>query len=135
VSSTVVALVGRDATAITGRLRGHSNVRVVLADADQPPLERAGDVWAKVRQGSSPYVVHDADPLEWMRQEGVALFDQQAAAPVRVVPIAATASAIVAALSQLRAGKWWPEPLDALPRNIDRVIPEQVHRSTLDAVL
>lgn len=45
------------------------------------------------------------------------------AAPVRVVPVADTASAVERALVRLRAGRWWPELPELLER-IDQVVPD-----------
>jgi hypothetical protein len=48
------------------------------------------------------------------------------AAPSRVVPAAATADAVRAALASLVAGRWWPEPADAWLRKLPRAVPDQV---------
>lgn len=46
------------------------------------------------------------------------------AAPVRVVPVAATPTEVIARLSHLPAGRWWPD-LDQLLSGIDRVVPDR----------
>jgi hypothetical protein len=45
-------------------------------------------------------------------------------APSRVVPSGATADEVGRAISNLPAGRWWPEPLDEWVRSLARVIPD-----------
>jgi len=49
-----------------------------------------------------------------------------AAAPSRVVPVAAKASAVRDALPRLPSGRWWPDDTDAWLRDLVRVVPDQV---------
>jgi hypothetical protein len=67
ISTTVLGLVGSPAAArlreLTGRLGEHGNVRAVLPDADEPPLDRAVAAWRQAAGAHVPYLVHDADPL------------------------------------------------------------------------
>lgn len=48
------------------------------------------------------------------------------AVPARVVPAAATATALRDALASLGTGRWWPDPLDEWLRGLDRAVPDQV---------
>lgn len=48
------------------------------------------------------------------------------AAPARVVPAAASLTAVRDALASLRTGRWWPDPLDEWLRGLDRAVPDQV---------
>ena len=67
ISTTVLGLVGSPDAArlreLTGRLGEHGNVRAVLPDADEPPLDRAVAAWRQAAGAHVPYLVHDADPL------------------------------------------------------------------------
>ncbi|HEU5156767.1 MAG TPA: hypothetical protein VFU43_07195 [Streptosporangiaceae bacterium] len=46
-------------------------------------------------------------------------------APSRVVPAPASATAVRAALANLVAGRWWPEPADGWLRALPRVVPDR----------
>jgi hypothetical protein len=66
VNTTVVAVV-----APTGdpspleRVRA-ANVRVIRPDTEAAALDRAVVAWEQARRTSTPYLVHDADPLAWV---------------------------------------------------------------------
>ncbi|WP_188192136.1 hypothetical protein [Nonomuraea sp. SYSU D8015] len=47
------------------------------------------------------------------------------AAPVRVVPMQASAAAIAEELGRLAAGRWWPADLEAWLRGLPRVVPDR----------
>lgn len=70
VNTTVIAVVAPPAAG-TGHadplddVRG-TNVRVLRTDADAPALERAIKAWEQARRTSTPYLLHDADPLAWV---------------------------------------------------------------------
>jgi hypothetical protein len=74
VSTTVVALIGPDASRRALEVGKASNVRAVVPD-DQQPLERAVAAWADAATTSLTYVVHDADPLRAVVTDWAALYD------------------------------------------------------------
>jgi hypothetical protein len=43
-----------------------ANVRVLHTEADAPPLERARAASEQARRTTTPYLMHDADPLAWV---------------------------------------------------------------------
>ncbi|MEV1174510.1 hypothetical protein [Nonomuraea sp. NPDC049784] len=47
------------------------------------------------------------------------------AAPVRVVPVHASAGAVAEELGRLTAGRWWPADLQTWLRGLPRVVPDQ----------
>ncbi|MEV0391366.1 hypothetical protein [Nonomuraea sp. NPDC050643] len=47
------------------------------------------------------------------------------AAPVRVVPVPASAGAVAEELGRLAAGRWWPADLAAWLRDLPRVVPDR----------
>ncbi|MBB5780290.1 hypothetical protein AB0K16_04620 [Nonomuraea jabiensis] len=47
------------------------------------------------------------------------------AAPVRVVPVHASAAAVAEELGRLTAGRWWPADLRAWLRELPRVVPDR----------
>lgn len=173
VSTTVIAVVGRDARPAAEALGKAANVHAVLPPADAPPLERARTAIAEAASTAAPYAVHDADPLAevvqaWVRwydgeghrgelevaiaavtarwrSESVELPDYYLLldaedwpttrrhwflgwlhrhAPARIVPASADRASLHAAVSRLRAGRWWP-PLDQLLEGADRVAPDE----------
>lgn len=56
------------------------------------------------------------------------------AAPVRVVPVPASATAVAEELGRLRAGRWWPADLEAWLRGLPRVVPDRAGLPGADAV-
>jgi len=47
------------------------------------------------------------------------------AAPVRVVPVRASSSAVADELGRLSAGRWWPTDLESWLRGLPKVVPDQ----------
>jgi len=74
VSTTVVALVGSDASRHAREVGQAANVLAVVPDGERP-LERATDAWARAAATSRTYLVHDADPLLAVATDWVALYD------------------------------------------------------------
>jgi hypothetical protein len=70
------------------------------------------------------YLVLDADALSPTARHWY-LGVLHAAAPSRVVPVAADAGAVRRAVTRLPAGRWWPD-LPALLDGIDRLVPDRV---------
>jgi hypothetical protein len=119
----------------------------VVHDAD--PLGAVGDAWTGFFDGSVPvgglevaiestladlradrlvlpdyYIVLEPDDLPPTRRHwwlGVLA----GAAPARVVPAAASASAVAGALGTLAAGRWWPSDLERWLRELPRVVPDR----------
>ena len=76
VNTTVVAVVAPSGAAPLDGLRA-ANVRVLRADVEDPPLDRALAVSEQARRTSTPYVLHDADPLAGVAAAWVRHFDGQ----------------------------------------------------------
>lgn len=76
VPTTVVALVGEQATAAARELGEAANVRAVSPEADTDPLDRAVAVWREAAGTHAPYLVHDADPLSAVADAWVAFYDR-----------------------------------------------------------
>lgn len=74
VSTTVVALVGSDASRHAREVGQAANVLAVVPDGERP-LDRATAAWSRAAATSRTYVVHDADPLLAVATDWVALFD------------------------------------------------------------
>ena len=75
------------------------------------------------------YVVVDADQLtETSRHWHLGVVHSWA--PVRVIPSAAGAEAVLDAIGHLASGRWWP-PLDEALEPIDRVVPDRVGITSL----
>jgi hypothetical protein len=74
ISTTVVALVGADATDRTRDAGGLGNVLAVVPE-DGDALDRAVAAWSGATSSSRTYVVHDADPLAAVARQWVALYD------------------------------------------------------------
>jgi hypothetical protein len=47
------------------------------------------------------------------------------AAPVRVVPVQASAAAVTEVLGRLAAGRWWPADLEVWLRGLPKVVPDR----------
>lgn len=77
VAATVIAVVGAQARQAAGALGQAANVRAVLPEVDAPPLERARAALSEAAGASSPYVVHDADPLAQVVDAWVDWYDGQ----------------------------------------------------------
>ena len=67
IATTVLGLVGSPDPArlreLAYRLGAGANVRAVLPEADEPPIDRAVAAWRETAGAHVPYLVHDADPL------------------------------------------------------------------------
>jgi hypothetical protein len=57
-----------------------ANVRVVRPDIDAPALDRAVVAWEQARRTSTPYLLHDADPLAWVADAWARRFQEQGVA-------------------------------------------------------
>nr|SBO99782.1 hypothetical protein BN4615_P9298 [Nonomuraea gerenzanensis] len=55
-------------------------------------------------------------------------------APVRVVPVSASAGAVAQELGRLAAGRWWPADLEAWLRALPKVVPDQAGLPTAAAI-
>jgi hypothetical protein len=120
----------------------------VVHDAD--PLGAVGDAWIDLFDGVAPvgglevaieqalaalrtdrlalpdyYVVLDPDDMPVTRRHWW-LGALAAAAPSRVVPARASASAVTDALGRLSSGRWWPTDLDGWLRGLPKTVPDQV---------
>jgi hypothetical protein len=78
-STTVVALVGSNASECAAALAPAVNVVVADADPDAPALDRAVQVWNRVTGTHAPYLVHDADPLAAVADAWTRLYDGEGA--------------------------------------------------------
>lgn len=151
-ASNVLAVVPEEdlpaARAMTAWRRAAATSRTyVVHDAD--PLRVVADTWVALYDGEGRrgdletsvadvvarwrgrsvelpdyYLVLDADALPATRRHWY-LGVLRDAAPARVVPVTATATAVERALTHLPAGRWWPELPDLLA-GIDRVTPDAV---------
>ena len=148
-SATVVAVVGEDEAkrAALGALRAATaGAPFVVQDAD--PLADVATAWVRRYDEQGPageLEVAVAETLARFRTGSLELPDYylvvepealgvtarhwylgvlHAAAPARVVPVAA-ATLAVEAVSGLGAGRWWP-PTAELLDGIDRVVPDRV---------
>ena len=74
--TTVVAVVGDDASECVRRLGEAANVVPVSVD-DDPPLDRAVATWSEATRAHTPYLVHDADPLAAVADAWVRHYDEQ----------------------------------------------------------
>ena len=89
------------------------------------------DAWRR-RQVELPdyYLVADADTMPTTRRHwylGVLV----ELAPHRVVPVAGTSSAMLAAIGRLPSGRWWPD-LDRLLEHTTQVVPDRFGAATDD---
>ncbi|MEV5414153.1 hypothetical protein AB0K60_35630 [Thermopolyspora sp. NPDC052614] len=126
---------------------GRAASTYVVHDAD--PLAAIGDAWTGFFDGTEPvgglevaiettladlnadrlvlpdyYIVLEPDDLSPTRRHwwlGVLA----GAAPARVVPAAASVSAVAATLGNLSAGRWWPSDLGRWLRELPRVVPDR----------
>jgi hypothetical protein len=81
VNTTVVAVVAPSAKDASPLEDVHAaNVRVVRPDLEQPALERAVMAWDQARRTSTPYLLHDADPLGWAAEAWSRRFEGQSSA-------------------------------------------------------
>jgi hypothetical protein len=66
VNTTVVAVVATFADPSPLEHVRAANVRILRPDPDAAALDRAVMVWDLARRTSTPYLIHDADPLAWV---------------------------------------------------------------------
>jgi hypothetical protein len=90
IPTTVVALVGEASRPVLAGLDRAANVRALLADPEEPPLERAAAAWRAASGTHRAYLVHDADPLAAVADAWVGTFDQRAPAGTLEVAVAET---------------------------------------------
>jgi hypothetical protein len=67
-----------------------ANVRVLRPDADADALDRAVLAWEQARRTSTPYLVHDADPLAWVAEAWARRFQEKDSAGDLEVAVAET---------------------------------------------
>ncbi len=96
-ATTVVAVVGGDATVCVRRLGEAANVVAVSVDGDDPPLDRAVATWSQATRAHTPYLVHDADPLAVVADAWVRRYDEQG-------PIGELEVAVAETLARWRVG-------------------------------
>jgi hypothetical protein len=91
VNTTVVAVVAptRGDVSPLDHVRA-ANVRVVRPDADAPALDRAVVAWEQARRTSTPYLLHDADPLAWVADAWARRFQERGSAGDLEVAVAET---------------------------------------------
>jgi len=95
--TTVVAVVGDDATECVRRLGEAVNVVPVSVEPDDAALDRAVATWAEVTRAHTPYLVHDADPLAAVADAWVRHYDEQG-------PIGELEVAVAETLARWRVG-------------------------------
>jgi hypothetical protein len=88
IATTVVALVGEQARACLERLGQAANVATVLPDVGAPPLERAAAAWQTATHTHTPYLLHDADPLETVAAAWARRFDLEQPGPAGELEVA-----------------------------------------------
>jgi hypothetical protein len=91
VNTTVVAVVAPAAGDVSplGQVRA-ANVRVLRPDTEAPALDRAVVAWEQARRTSTPYLLHDADPLAWVADAWSRRFQEQGSAGELEVAVAET---------------------------------------------
>lgn len=132
---------------VTASLAWASAATYVVHDAD--PLAGVADAWAGFFDGTEPvggleaaiettlaeldaerlvlpdyYIVLEPDDLPPTRRHwwlGVLA----GAAPARVVPAPASASAVAEVLGRLAAGRWWPADVARWLRELPRTVPDR----------
>ena len=93
-STTVVCVV---ALALLEAVSSAANVRVMVPDPDDAPLDRAVEIASAAVGAHIPYFVHDADPLAVVGETWSRFFDGEA-------PVGALEVAIADVLSRWRVG-------------------------------
>jgi hypothetical protein len=95
--TTVVAVVGDDASECVRRLGEGANVVPVSVEAGDAPLDRAVATWTEATSAHTPYLVHDADPLAVVVDAWVRYFDEEG-------PIGELEVAVAETLARWRVG-------------------------------
>lgn len=67
-----------------------ANVRVLRTGADAEPLDRAQAAVEQARRTTTPYLMHDADPLAWVAEAWARRFEGQGAVGDLEVAVAET---------------------------------------------
>jgi hypothetical protein len=78
VQTTVVAVVAAEDAAPLASVQA-ANVRVLPRMDGAPAVERATRAWEEARRTTSPYLLHDADPLAWVADAWSRFFDGEGA--------------------------------------------------------
>jgi hypothetical protein len=84
-----VAVVASDDPGPLASVRA-ANVRVLPPQDGAPAVERATRAWEEARRTTSPYLLHDADPLGWVADAWARFFDGQGAAGELEVAVSET---------------------------------------------
>jgi hypothetical protein len=90
VNTTVVAVVAPTGDPFPLERVRAANVRVVRPDTDATALDRAVVAWEQARRTSTPYLVHDADPLAWVAEAWAQRFQAEGSAGGLEVTVAET---------------------------------------------
>jgi hypothetical protein len=90
VNTTVVAVVAPTGDPSPLEQVRAANVRVLRPDADAAALDRAVMAWEQARRTSTPYLIHDADPLAWVAEAWTRRFQAQGSAGDLEVAVAET---------------------------------------------
>ena len=95
---------------------------------DAKPRAPGGDAPRKLRAERlvlpDYYIVLDPDAMP-VTQKHWWLGVLAGAAPARVVPAGASASAVTEVLGRLAPGRWWPADLESWLRELPRVVPDR----------
>jgi hypothetical protein len=89
VNTTVVVVVAPVDAAPLDEVHA-ANVRVLHTEADASPLERARAAAEQARRTTTPYLMHDADPLAWVAEAWARRFEGQGQAGDLEVAVAET---------------------------------------------
>jgi hypothetical protein len=96
-STTVVVLVGIEATPAMRLLEEAANVRVLDLERDTHPLDRAVTATRQAATAHIPYLVHDADPLAVVADAWTRFFDGEG-------PVGELEVAVSETLARVRTG-------------------------------
>ncbi|MCP5026150.1 MAG: hypothetical protein GY929_07670 [Actinomycetia bacterium] len=77
IATTVIALVGPDASPAVAALGAARNVVGLSPDPDSPDLDRAVEAWRTAETIHTRFTVHDADPLAAVAAAWAAMYDRQ----------------------------------------------------------
>jgi hypothetical protein len=99
IATTVVALVGEPARACLDALGQAANVVTVRPEDAAAPLERAATAWQTATRIHTPYLLHDADPLQTVANAWARRFDVEQPGPAGELEVA-----VAETLRRWRAG-------------------------------